>query len=81
MTDKEIAIARNLGYAAFAIYSFIKAFPRSTTIDIDSSLGVSINTRRISLISLRELGIIKTKKRRPLLTSHEVNNENEWRIQ
>jgi predicted transcriptional regulator len=62
MSEAELEIARNLGATSFLVYSFIKTFPGSTVLDIQTSTGLSRNCAQQTLSKLVDTNILNKNR-------------------
>jgi hypothetical protein len=62
MSESELEIARNLGATSFLVYSFIKTFPGSTVLDIQTSAGLSRDCTQRTLSKLVDTNILNKRK-------------------
>jgi DNA-binding Lrp family transcriptional regulator len=80
MTAREVEIIRRTNSTVFAIYSYVKAFPRSRNMDIEVDLGLSDKTVIASLKRLTEDKIIKRTMATHRIREITVMPEQEWEL-
>lgn len=80
MTNKEVELIQKLGCSSFAIYSYLKEFSRSSNLDLETNLSVSMPTIRKSLQNLEDYGIIKRIVKNNNCREVITNCETAWKI-
>ena len=80
MTEREMEIVQKIGVAAYSIYSYVKAFPRSRNMDIEADLSLSDKTVISSLKKLQDLKVIERKMITNKIRQIKINPEAVWRL-
>jgi len=80
MTEREMEIIQKIGVAAYSIYSYVKAFPRSRNMDIEADLNLSDKTVISVLKKLQDFKIIERKMVTNKVRQIKINSETGWRL-
>jgi predicted transcriptional regulator len=80
VTEQEMEIVQKVGVAAYSIYSYIKAFPRSRNMDIEVDLNLSDKTVISSLKKLQDFRVIERKMINNKTREIKINSEAVWRL-
>jgi predicted transcriptional regulator len=80
MTEREMEIIQKIGVAAYSIYSYVKAFPRSRNMDIEADLNLSDKTVISVLKKLQDFKIIERKMVTNKVRQIKINSETVWRL-
>lgn len=78
MTSKEVDLIQKIGVSAYAIYHFVKEYPRSTNTDIIVNLNISMPTIRKAMQGLESSAVLKRTVTTGNTREVIVNPEQNW---